>query len=387
MIKPLKLERDLIIVIRTADERTAGLCKEILKKQVDAGRIHVIEEKPFFRAVQKTIEIGSQSTAPYLLALDADMLLYPDAMEYIFHALTLHDFNLSLKWSFWVHDKFRGEVKAGIHLYNNRYSKEFYAFLKKIDPAGEWLRPESDNMKIFAKQHNLEYSYAPEHIVAQHDFHQYYRDLFPKYRLRYLRCKNDGKVDNVQTYIAEQLAENPNDMDFAFVQAIFDTAEENVTLNDILNRCGIDEKQPLKPDEHKAIINELSSKSVIADYTNTITGKMKQWTDSYELFKSYVKEKFICENLTGNTAVYGTGALSEIVLMAKNDLNITAIIDRDPANAGSYLCGIPIIPIEQISEHGIQNIVIGSLAHKDQIRERINSAFANNDLNIISMNV
>lgn len=383
MVKLKEQKKDIIVVIRTAGERTAELCKRLVQSQVNEDQIHVIEEKPFFKAVKKTIEIGSKSSARYLLALDGDILLYPDAVEYIIHSVNQIDFEAHLKSSFFILDEFRGKVKSGIHLYNNKYSTKFLKFLNNVDTNKYFLRPESENLKIFAKQNNLCYSYAPNHIVAKHDYFQYYKDLYAKYRLRYKRCENDGDIDSVKNYIEMKLKENPDDMDYLFVREIFNPIDSDMDINYVFHKCGIVEKDSLSEKDCDSIINSLSGNSVMKEYEREINKNMKQWIDSYESFKDFVDANFRCNNLQGNTAIYGAGNICELLLMSKNNLNIKAIIDRNVKETDSYVCEIPVIPIEQIEKFNIDNILIASIAHKDEIRERINNTIKNNNLNII----
>ncbi len=384
MINLNEQKKDIVVVIRTAGERTVELCKNLVQSQVDENQIHVIEEKPFFKAVKKTIEIGSNSTAKYLLALDGDMLIYPDAIDYMIYSANKVDYKSFLRIAFQLLDKFRGEI-IGAKFYNNYYSKSFLDLLNKIDDNKSFLRPEAEILKKFANQANLSISNNKDHDIGRHDYYQYYSDLYSKYRLRYRRCENDGDTDELKNYIDMKLKNNPDDADYLFVREIFNTAELDIDINDIMSKCGIVEKNPMNGKDFESIINSLSTFSVMDEYKKETNEKIKQWLDSYKSFKDFVDEISPCNNLKGNTAIYGSGVISELLLMSKRELNIKAIIDRNVEKLESYLCGIPIIPIDQIEQYNIDNILIASIAHKDKIRETINNTLKNDNLNIISL--
>ena len=384
MMKLNDPKKDIVVVIRSAGERTLGLCKEIVQRQVDEDQIQIIEEKPFFKAVKKTIEIGSESSAKYLLALDADMILYPDTIDYAIHSATEVDFDKHLRLTFFVMDKFRGKTRAGIHLYNNKHSKKIYEFLKEINTDTFFLRPESENMRRCAEQNNLHFKYFPNQIVGMHDYYQYYKDLYIKYRLRLKRCEKDGIVDEVKTQIKTKLKENIDDTDYLFVYEIFTADNVDMDISEFLKKCGITEKPPLTEKNYTSIIESLSDKSVMEDSEKEFDENMRKWVKSYESFKDFVDTNFRCDGLDGNTAIYGRGIISELLLMSKKNLNIKAIIDRNIKETDSSICEIPIIPIDQIERYNIDNIIIASLAHKDEIRNRINTVLANKSINIIA---
>jgi len=383
MAYPYK-HKDMIVVIRTAGERTVEICKKLVCTQIDDSMIHVIEEKPFFNAVKKTILTGSQNRAKYLLALDADILLYPEAIDYMIYQANQIDFDSHLKISFWVLDKFRGRFKSGIHLYNNKYSEEFYGFLSQIDPNENFLRPESENIKKFASLKGLRFSFAPEHIIGKHDFFQYYRDLYSKYRLRYKRCLSDGNADSINRYINEKWAQYPDDKDYVFVREIFGSAETDITLDDILRKFGLSEKEPLNLKMFDVIAQSLAGEQVMRKVKEEINLKLKNWIGSYNEIKDFITRNYRLDTVAGDCAVYGTGDICDLILSAGKHLRIKAIIDNNPEKHGTYINGIPVISINQAQKLNIKNILIGSVSHKDEIRNRINNTLVNNNLNLIA---
>ncbi len=377
--------KDITVVIRTAGERTVEISKRLVQNQIDESRIHAIEEKPFFNAVKKTIEIGSRSSTAYLLALDADILLYPDAIDYMMYEVDQFDFDQHLKISFWVSDKFRGRFKSGIHLYNNIYSIPFYNFLSCIDPYSDFLRAESENMKKFAVKEGLIYSFAPYHVIAKHDYFQYYRDLYSKYRLRYKRCVADGNMDNITKYIHAKQAEYPDDQDYIFVREIFNTANENISVDEILLKLGMQEKEPINYKMFESITESLSCESVMQKVKDDLDLKLKNWINSYNEIKEFLTKNYHLNSISGPSAIYGTGDICDLVLSAGKSLRVKAVIDNNPEKYGDFVNGIPVMALEEAIKLDIKNIIIGSIYHKDEIRQRIQNTVTNGNLNLIAL--
>ncbi len=382
-----ELKKDLIIVLRTAGERTVELCKTIIESQIDKKQIYVIEEKPFLKAVKKTFEIGSANPAKFLLAIDADILLYPDAIDYILYEANQFDSNLFFKFDCWVLDKFRGKTTAGVHFYFNQHSKAFFKFLKTIDDNEFFLRPEFDNLKKFCDLNNLRYLSISSHIVAFHDYMQYYRDLFNKYNLRYKRCVADKTVDTVKEHIQKKCIENPDDMEYMVVYEIFNQTNNYTQVQKILDKLDLDEKASLPTSSFGAIIESLSSHRIMDNVIQEVNDNLKNWIESHNSFKKFLHNNLFIKNLNSNTAIYGTGDICEVILSSDREKKIKAVIDNNPENVGSSINGIPVISIEQINDFHIENILIASVAHKDVIRERITGHIDSENLNIIALEV
>ncbi len=255
---------NIFIVIRRNQERTFGLCSFLSSCQIENNQIVSICEKPFFNAVKKTFEIGLDSTKCYLLGMDADVLLFPDALEYMIYET--QNYGAGKDWfriDFSVYDKFRGRVTAGAHLYNNKYSGNFYNFLN-TSGRGDVLRPEYDNVKAFCESRKLEYRHIPHYIVGKHDYFQYYRDIYRKYHLREKRSHLDKNTDLVLKNLRQMRISFLDDYDYAVALKAFEESYEGIPpCEDVCAALGIQEKQPIPEKDFSLIQQSLASSRIM----------------------------------------------------------------------------------------------------------------------------
>ena len=66
---------NMSLSIRSAGERTFEACRELVRKQVPANSVEVVDECPFEKALKRTYEIGILRGAKWTMTLDADVLL------------------------------------------------------------------------------------------------------------------------------------------------------------------------------------------------------------------------------------------------------------------------------------------------------------------------
>jgi len=161
--------------MRSANERTAGLCLQVVKKQVPENHIFIVKEKPFSHAVVKTFELGINQNNEWTLALDADIILTSHAVEQMVRfAETLSD-------QFYVYqgvvlDKLFGDFRSGgPHLYRTKYLSKALTF---IPHDGLILQPESYTYKRMAE--NGFHFYFGVQCFGVHDYLQYYKDVYRK---------------------------------------------------------------------------------------------------------------------------------------------------------------------------------------------------------------
>ena len=186
--------QDVVVVIRTHHERTVELCRELVAKQVPESCIYVIEEKPFVRAVKKTFEIGGQHAQPYLLALDADILLFPDAVKYMCWQAQKNSSLDYLRLDFPLLDRFQGPI-LGAHFYRNQYTNDLFAFMNNDPSSEKYLRGEGDNVINFCKYKGIPcQGPRPYFLVGKHDHFQSYQDIYKTYRTRRRRALADRKL-------------------------------------------------------------------------------------------------------------------------------------------------------------------------------------------------
>lgn len=100
------LRNNVTVIVRTADERTIDACLDSIKDQVEAHNIIVIKEKPFYKAVQKTFELGIKGEKKWTLAIDADLVLLPNAIHIMLDRAEQLDDQLYIYQGF-ILDKFK----------------------------------------------------------------------------------------------------------------------------------------------------------------------------------------------------------------------------------------------------------------------------------------
>jgi hypothetical protein len=167
--------RDLIVVIRSASERTLDACKALLFKQFPHECVYLLNERPLEAALRKTYEIGIGTHADWLITLDADVLLREGAVSMLrteAETLPKHYFQLEGL----VHDKLTGLFrKAGYRIYRTKYLKDG---LRKIPKNGTEIRPEFATLQRMAA---LGYpSLEINMVFGIHDYEQFYRDIYRK---------------------------------------------------------------------------------------------------------------------------------------------------------------------------------------------------------------
>lgn len=215
------MTEDVFVVIRSAGERSLPLAEKAVALQTD--RFSVIEEYPFSSALKKMFEIGAGQPEKYLLALDADVVLHPGALEKIVEIANQSPDIFFL--DFFVMDKFRGKCCSGCHLYVNKYSSDL---LECLDDEGDDTRPENHLVLDFAKSKHLVHEKSA-FVVGLHDFEQYYRDLYAKYFRRALRRKHEAEM---LIHILEERRKyySKEDQDFAVaLKALHDGIISKVT--------------------------------------------------------------------------------------------------------------------------------------------------------------
>ena len=251
-------------MIRTNRERTADVCCEIAQKQMCGDLLDIICVRPFFAAVRKTFALGAFSKSRWLLAIDADVLLYREALSYIKDVARYYDSKELFRIDFKVDDKFRGAVCAGVHLYKNAWSEEMFFQLENDPNAGDRLREESDNVVMFCRSNLLDYHLVkPDYAVGWHDCFQFYRDIIRKYRRRYQRCLVDQNLEKVEESIKKKRSRDKNDLDYsmALIGLRSATKQKGDTSDRIMARLRLSEKPPLSKSGKGKILDALSDVS------------------------------------------------------------------------------------------------------------------------------
>jgi len=163
---------DAVAVIRSVGERTEAVCRRLVEAQLGIEAI-VIHETPFERALERGFEIGAGSGRAWLLAIDADHLVRPNALRALFASA-----EASSAWHLqgrFICKFYRAERDGGPRLYRTAMLPEALSVLPII---GEQLRPESRTVKRMAARGH-ETAKVPV-VTCLHDHEQWYADIFRK---------------------------------------------------------------------------------------------------------------------------------------------------------------------------------------------------------------
>ncbi|HAC16931.1 MAG TPA: hypothetical protein DCE78_13450 [Bacteroidetes bacterium] len=165
----------IVVVIRSAGERTLNACVELVLREVDPTLLHVVELVPFEEALRASYKIGIQSGAKWMMTLDADVLLRENAIrDFIAEAEKLPESFFHIEGL--IFDKITGQYrKAGHRMY--RVSKLDEA-LSMIPADGEVIRPEFTT--ISRMQQRGYKALESGTVFGIHDFEQYYEDVYRK---------------------------------------------------------------------------------------------------------------------------------------------------------------------------------------------------------------
>ncbi len=169
-------EQDVFVVIRSVGERTQQLCKSLVSLQVSEENIAIVSNiKPFSKAVQKSFELGIASRKKWMVAVDADVLLFPNTIKKMKAQAAQLPNNLFFYGGI-IQDKLCVRYRpGGPHLYKVAHLKKAFPFFPK---SAEQKRPES-----FVRNEMVRNGYLfvrKAEVYGIHDFEQYYFDIYRK---------------------------------------------------------------------------------------------------------------------------------------------------------------------------------------------------------------
>ena len=167
---------NLIVVIRNNGERTYEACKDIIYRQVNPDVVFTVSESPFYKTLQSAYKTGIENPAKWMVTVDADVLLYPDAINKIAeHAEGVPENIFQLEGR--VLDKFTGIYRqAGFRIYRTKQLKRAAEIIETSFHAD--LRPET--MVLQQMSNEGHYSRRTNLISGIHDYEQWNRDIFRK---------------------------------------------------------------------------------------------------------------------------------------------------------------------------------------------------------------
>lgn len=242
---------DVLVVIRKNQERTSDVCRAIIEQQVPESQICIVTEKPFYKAVEKTLKSGGFSNR-WLIAVDADVLLLPDAISRMCEEAS------RIKKDFFFYqgavlDKFfMGYRPAGPHLYNCEHIQRSLELKNGFEQDP---RPETF---IRSKMKKEGFAYVQDQTVfGIHDFEQYYSDVYKKvFRHAQKHASHRKKIETLFNKFCDV------DIDFAVAKLAINEATTNgvdVLLPDqdldnmarkAIDRLDLSEKISFRPEDN-----------------------------------------------------------------------------------------------------------------------------------------
>jgi hypothetical protein len=167
---------NVLIIIRSADERTEKLCKKLILEQgVPEEQVVVVREAPFSVAMHKSFELGLKSGYKYTFCVDADVLLRAGSIIYMIDQFECQPENVcEIQGS--VLDKFFGGPRpGGTHVYRSSFLP---AVIKRIPEEGVDIRPEYHTLRAMAAD-GFPWIRIP-YVLGTHDDEQYNFDIYRK---------------------------------------------------------------------------------------------------------------------------------------------------------------------------------------------------------------
>jgi len=241
------LQTDVTVVIRESNERTRDVCYKLIAQQVPEQHIVMIREVPFSRAVQRTFEIGLEQGQSWTLAVDADMLLLPDAVKTLVQLMEKQASDVFVLRGTLL-DKLLVQVRiGGPHLFRTSLCEQALGFCQNFDNQ---IRPETF---ITEKMHAAGYrSHFESYCASLHDFEQSYTDIFRKCVVHAHKHRDVlGHLEDIW----RRMAQHDSDYQIAMLASVIggsfyddvqiDTRQFPDQISELLEFVGLKEKMPL----------------------------------------------------------------------------------------------------------------------------------------------
>ena len=241
------------IVLRTVGERTCDAASRIARMQV--GRdVRVVGGDTHEEAIACTYRAASKSSAEWIVAIDADVLLLRDGIARLRTRLAACPVDTGVFYP-GVFDKlYRMKRWAGLQVYRRARLDEIVAHFDKVR-SQQTLKVEGRTIAEYRRNGGgVVFSHE---VFALHDFWQYYRDLYRKGYLNALRNpgynsrarrlwlkwgRKDADYRVLRAALEQALAERRQ-----LSNSVHDFSREE--LDATLSALGLDEKPPLDLDD------------------------------------------------------------------------------------------------------------------------------------------
>jgi hypothetical protein len=196
--------QDVTVVVRSAGERTTEACVALLKEIFPPENVSLLNSVPFSKAIADSWEVGRVQKRPWLLCIDADVLVSLKGVKHLLERASALEENV-FEIQGLVLDKFIPVLRpAGNHLYRVSLTDKAYQL---IPSEGTSLRPESDMLnRMTTAGHPWVQCDA---VVGLHDFEQFNADIYRKCFLQ--AHKHKSLLNEVEPY---WISEAVQDMDF-----------------------------------------------------------------------------------------------------------------------------------------------------------------------------
>ncbi len=256
------MDMSLFAVVRHINERSLPLCLCSLENQMDS--IACVSESPSLSGIQKRFALALESDAEWLLALDADIILYDGEVERMLRIAEeaySNDPSLALI-NFPVWDLVSGKVLRGCQLYPMRYVPELHAFYQELTFDPDHDRPDRGYFELFQQHAFVTDIKMRDRSVGSHDFEQYYAHLYVKNINRCVRMDEVSRQGFLEKFtgLVERVPDNP-DYQVSYRgflegfnrQRVVTDKNRYPDVGPLLEELGLVEKGPLSEGEVKKL--------------------------------------------------------------------------------------------------------------------------------------
>lgn len=166
----------LLVIVRSAGERTRDVALHLIKAQLPTDAVAmIVEGRPFEATLRQSMSEGVRLGAEWTVMIDADVLLMPGAIEALRRRAAVAPARVCM-----LQGRVFDMITANYRIAGNRVyrTSRLPILMSLIPPAGSAIRPESA-MLAAAAARGLASRFVPD-IVGLHDFEQFYVDLYRK---------------------------------------------------------------------------------------------------------------------------------------------------------------------------------------------------------------
>ena len=203
--------------MRECGERTANTCVALLQRLFPKNEIHRVSDRPFSATLRRSLEKGLQEGRPWLLCIDADVLIMQELTEFIAEMARMPD-DVFVGQALVVDKLLPSQRPAGNHLYRVRFIPTALTLI----PTENVLRPETEMIQAMRTRGFL--FRQSQRIVGLHDFEQYYLDIYSK---AFLHSKKHGMLMHLTEPVWQYLSQD--DIDFRIALTALGNARLDAT--------------------------------------------------------------------------------------------------------------------------------------------------------------